>query len=343
MAVLVDTNRRVTLAARPTGFPDDSDFALEEAEVGDPGPGEVLVRTLWVSVDPYQRGRMSEVRSYAKSLELGDVITSQSLGEVVESQDGRFAPGDLVVGQLGWQEYATARGGSLRKVPEILDPPTLALHVVGATGMTAYFGLLDVGQPKPGETVVVSGAAGAVGQIVGQIAKLAGCRTVGIAGGPDKCTDCTLYGYDVALDYKDGNFRDELKVATPEGVDVYFDNVGGEISAAVHRRLNVGARIPICGQISQYNLERPEPTFAPALLIVYRARMQGFLINDFAHRFDEAAMRLARWVAEGKIKWREDVTEGLENAPAAFMGMLRGENRGKALVKVAERAGPNDK
>jgi NADPH:quinone reductase len=337
MAVLVKTNRRVTLAARPVGFPKDSDFAFDEVEVGEPGPGEVLVRTLWVSVDPYQRGRMSEARSYAKSLELGDVITSQSIGEVVESHDGRYSPGDLVVGQLGWQEYAVARGGSLRRVPELLDPPTLALHVVGQTGLTAYFGLLDVGQPRPGDTVVVSGAAGAVGQIVGQIAKLMGCHTVGIAGGPDKCTDCKLFGYDVAVDYKGEDLGPTLKDTCPDGVDVYFDNVGGDVSGAVQRRLNVGARIVICGQISQYNLERPEPTFHPGLLIVYRARMEGFLVTDYAHRFDEAALRLAKWVAEGKLTWREDVTEGLENAPAAFMGMLRGENRGKALVKVAER------
>ena len=337
MAVLVKTNRRVTLAQRPSGFPQDSDFALDEVEVGERGAEEVLVRVLWVSVDPYQRGRMSQARSYAKSLEVGDVITSQSLGEVVESGDGRFSPGDLVVGQLGWQEYAVARGGSLRRVPDVLDPPTLALHVVGATGMTAYFGLLDVGQPKPGDTVVVSGAAGAVGHVAGQIAKLAGCRAVGIAGGEEKCTDCTLYGYDAAVDYKDEGFRESLKGACPEGVDVYFDNVGGDVSAAVHRRLNIGARIVICGQISQYNLDRPDPTFDPRLLIVYRARMEGFLINDYAHRFDEAGARLGRWVAEGKIRWREDVTDGLENAPATFMGMLRGENRGKALVKVADR------
>ena len=337
MAVLVKTNRRVTLAARPVGVPKDSDFAFDEVEVGEPGPGEVLVRTLWVSVDPYQRGRMSEARSYAKSLELGDVITSQSLGEVVESKDGRFSPGDLALGQLGWQEYAVARGGSLRRVPELLDPPTLALHVVGQTGLTAYFGLLDVGQPRPGDTVVVSGAAGAVGQVVGQIAKLMGCHTVGIAGGPDKCTDCKLFGYDVAVDYKGEDLGPALKDACPDGVDVYFDNVGGDVSGAVQRRLNVRARIVICGQISQYNLERPEPTFHPGLLIVYRARMEGFLVTDYAHRFDEGALRLAKWVAEGKLTWREDVTEGLENAPAAFMGMLRGENRGKALVKVAER------
>jgi NADPH:quinone reductase len=282
-------------------------------------------------VDPYQRGRMSTARSYAKSLELGDVMTSQTLGEVVESNDGRFEPGDVVVGQLGWQEYAVARGGALRKVPADLDPPTLALHVVGATGFTAYFGLFDVGRPTPGDTVVVSGAAGAVGQIVGQLAKIAGCRTVGIAGGPEKKAELEeLYGFDVAIDYK----NEEVKGALPKGVDVYFDNVGGEISQAVHSRLNVGARIAICGQISQYNLERPEPTFHPGTLIVFRARMEGFLVSDYAHRFGEAAPRLARWVAEGKIRYREDVTEGLENAPRAFIGMLNGENRGKTLVRV---------
>jgi NADPH:quinone reductase len=339
VAVPVETrNRVVTLASRPTGWPSESDFELVEADVPEAGPGEALVRVLWTSVDPYQRGRMSEARSYAKPVQVGDVMTAQSLGEVVESGDGRLAPRDLVVGQLGWQEYAVARAGTLRQVPPQLDPPTLALHVVGATGFTAYFGLLDVCEPKPGDTVVVSGAAGAVGQIVGQIAKLAGCRTVGIAGGEEKCADCSeLYGYDAALDYKSGGFQSALAEACAGGVDAYFDNVGGEVSAAVFRRLNVGARIAVCGQISQYNAERPEPTFHPGQLIVYRARMEGFLIYDYAHRFDEAAARLARWVAEGKIRWREHVTEGLENAPAAFLGMLRGENRGKALVKVADR------
>jgi NADPH-dependent curcumin reductase CurA len=337
VAVQVGTqNRRVTLAARPVGFPSEEDFRVDEAEVGEPGPGEVLVRNLWVSVDPYQRGRMSTTKSYAKNLELGDVVTAQALAEVVSSQDPRFSPGDLVVGQLGWQDYAVARAGTVRRVPEFIDPPTLALHVVGATGFTAYFGLLDVAQPKPGDTVVVSGAAGAVGQIVGQLAKIAGCRTVGIAGGPEKCKECRLHGYDVGIDYKGEDLRAALKEACPDGVDVYFDNVGGEVSQKVISRLNVGARIAICGQISQYNLERPEPTFHPGALIVYRARMEGFLVTDYAHRFEEAAVRIARWVAEGKIRWTEHVTEGLENAPKAFIGMLNGENRGKALVKVAD-------
>ncbi len=339
MAVQVGTrNRRVTMASRPTGFPTEADFAVDESEVGDAGPGELLVRNLWVSVDPYQRGRMSTQRSYAKGLEVGDVMTAQAIGEVVESNDPRYAPGDLVVGQLGWQDYAVTRAGSVRRVPEFLDPPTLALHAVGATGFTAYFGLLDVGRPKPGDTVVVSGAAGAVGQIVGQLAKIAGCRTVGIAGGPEKCKECKLHGYDVGIDYKGEDVRAALKEACPDGIDVFFDNVGGEILQAVVSRLNVGARIAICGQISQYNLERPEPTFHPGALIVYRARMEGFLVSDYVHRFDEAAKRLATWVVEGKIRWTEHVTEGLENAPKAFIGMLNGENRGKALVKVAERS-----
>jgi NADPH-dependent curcumin reductase CurA len=339
MAVQVGTrNRRVTMASRPTGFPTEADFSVEESEVGEPGPGEVLARNLWVSVDPYQRGRMSTQRSYAKGLEIGDVMTAQAIGEIVESNDPRYSPGDLVVGQLGWQDYAVTRAGSVRRVPDFLDPPTLALHAVGATGFTAYFGLLDVGRPKAGDTVVVSGAAGAVGQIVGQIAKIAGCRTVGIAGGPEKARECEVNGYDVGIDYKGDDLRSALREACPDGVDVYFDNVGGEISAAVHSRLNLGARIVICGQVSQYNIERPEPTFYPSLLIVYRARMEGFLVTDYAHRYEEAAMRLAGWVAEGKIRWTEHVTEGLGNAPKAFIGMLNGENRGKALVKVADRS-----
>jgi NADPH-dependent curcumin reductase CurA len=328
-------NRRVTLAARPEGFPKESDFVLDEAEVPSPGPGEVLVRSKWVSVDPYQRGRMSTMRSYAQGLELGDVITAQGAGEVVDSDDSRYEPGDLVVGQFGWQDYAVARGGALRKLPPGMEAQ-LALHVLGGTGLTAYFGLLDVAEPVPGDTVVVSGAGGAVGSIVGQIARIMGCRKVGIAGGADKMEDLReLYRFDEAIDYKPGDVRAAVKAACPDGVDVYFDNVGGEISAAVYARLNIGARIAICGQVSQYNLDRPEPTFHPGALIVYRARMQGFLVTDYAPRFGEAIPRLARWVANGDIRYRETVTEGLENAPRAFIGMLNGENRGKALVRVA--------
>jgi NADPH-dependent curcumin reductase CurA len=327
-------NRRITLASRPVGVPKESDFALEEVEIPEPEPGEVHVRALYVSLDPYQRGRMSEVRSYARSLELGDVITSQTLGEVVTSRDSRFEPGQLVVGQLGWQEHAVARGGALRPVPPGLEPPTLALHVVGATGLTAFIGLFDVGKPQPGDTVVVSAAHGAVGQIAGQLAKLAGCRAIGIAGGAEKVRELReLYGYDVAIDYRQDDVAAALRGET---VNVYFDNVGGDLSHAVHRRLAIGARIVICGQISQYNVEPQQPTFHPGALIVFRARMEGFLVSDHAHRFGEASKRLGAWVADGSVRYREDVTDGLENAPRAWLAMMRGENRGKALVKVAD-------
>ncbi|MBA3476535.1 MAG: NADP-dependent oxidoreductase [Actinobacteria bacterium] len=330
-------NRQVTLAARPDGFPVDSDFALVESEIPQPEAGEVLVRSQWLSLDPYMRGRMSEARSYAKPTEIGEPMTGQAVGEVVESGDPRFTPGDTVVGQLGWQDYAVARGGALRKVDPGLAPPQTALHVLGATGLTAFFGLYDVGKPKPGDTVVVSAASGAVGQIVGQLAKIAGCRTVvGLAGSPEKVADLTeLYGYDVGIDYKRDDLNARLKAACPNGVDVYFDNVGGAISETVFRRLALGARVTVCGQVSQYNLAEPE--LAPrnlGFLIVFRARLEGFLINDYAHRFPEGLRRLGGWLADGRLRYREDVTEGLENAPSAFMGMLRGENRGKALVKI---------
>jgi NADPH:quinone reductase len=330
-------NRQITLAARPEGFPKESDFSLVETAAPVAGAGEVLVRTQWLSLDPYMRGRMSTARSYARPTELGEPMTAQAVGEVVESNDPRFAPGDSVVGQLGWQEYAVARAGTLRKLDPALAPPQTALHVLGGTGLTAYFGLFDVGAPKPGDAVVVSAASGAVGQIVGQLARIAGCGpVVGLAGSPEKVADLTSsYGYDVGIDYKRDDVNAALKEACPDGIDVYFDNVGGALSETIFRRLALGARIPVCGQVSQYNLTEPE--LAPrnlGFLIVFRARMQGFLINDYAHRFPEGLRRLARWLAEGKLTYREDVTEGLENAPAAFIGMLRGENRGKTLVKL---------
>jgi NADPH-dependent curcumin reductase CurA len=330
-------NTQITLAARPDGFPKASDFAFVETEIPKPGPGETLVHSQWLSLDPYMRGRMSEARSYAKPTEVGEPMTGQAVGEVIESNDARFAVGDTVVGQLGWQNYAVARGGTLRKVDPSLAPPQTALHVLGMTGLTGYFGLFDVGKAKPGDAVVVSAASGAVGQVVGQLAKIAGCGpVVGLAGSAEKVADLTeLYGYDTGIDYKQDDVNARLKDACPNGVDVYFDNVGGAVSETIFRRLALGARVPICGQISQYNLVEPE--LAPrnlAFLIVFRARLQGFLVTDYPHRFPEGLQRLGRWLAEGKLRYREDVTEGLENAPAAFMGMLRGENRGKTLVKI---------
>ena len=330
-------NRQITLATRPVGFPHESDFAFVESPQPQPGPGEVLVRSQWLSLDPYMRGRMSEARSYAKPTGIGEVMPGQVVGDVVESHDGRYAPGDLVVGQLGWQEYAVARGSALRKIDSRLAPASVWLHVLGTTGLTAYFGLFDVGRPRPGDTVVVSGAAGAVGQIVGQLARIAGCRTVGLAGGPEKVADLTgMYGYDVGIDYKADDVNAALKEACPAGIDVYFDNVGGALSETIFRRLAKGARVPICGQISQYNLAEPE--LAPrnlGFLIVFRARLEGFLVTDYAHRFDEGLTRLGGLLQEGRLRYREDVTEGLEQAPRAFIGLLRGENRGKALVKLS--------
>ena len=330
-------NRRITLAARPVGYPQPTDFALVEEPVPDPGPGEVLVRAHWLSLDPYMRGRMSEARSYAKPTALGETMTAQVVGEVVASEDERYTVGDAVVGQLGWQEYAVARPGTLRKIDTSLAPPQAYLHALGATGLTAYFGVFDVGRPRPGDTVVVSGAAGAVGQIVGQLAKIAGCRTVGIAGGPEKVADLVeLYGYDAGIDYKGDDVDARLKETCPRGVDVYFDNVGGALSETVFRRLAVGGRVAVCGQVSQYNLTEPE--LAPrnlAFLVVLRARLEGFLISDYAHRFEEGLVRLGGLLADGRLTYTEDVTEGLENAPAAFIGMLNGANRGKTLVKLA--------
>jgi NADPH-dependent curcumin reductase CurA len=332
----VSTNRQITLATRPVGFPRETDFALVESPIPEPTAGEVLVRARWLSLDPYMRGRMSEARSYAKPTQLGEVMTAQVVGEVLASEDPRFTPGDEVVGQLGWQEYAVARGGALRKIDTALAPPQAHLHVLGTTGLTAYFGLFDVARPRPGDTVAVSGAAGAVGQVVGQLAKIAGCRAVGIAGGPEKVAELTdVYGYDAGIDYKGDDLNARLEDTCSNGVDVYFDNVGGVVSEAVFRRLNRGARAAICGQVSQYNLVEPE--LAPrslGFLIVFRARLEGFLVSDYAHRFEEGLERLGRWLAEGLIVYREDVTDGLEHAPRAFIGMLRGANRGKTLVRL---------
>jgi NADPH-dependent curcumin reductase CurA len=331
-------NLQVTLASRPVGEPKESDFALVEAKPPVPGEGEALVRNLWLSLDPYMRGRMSEARSYARPVELGEVMTAQGVGEVVESRSSRFAPGEIVLGPFGWQEFAAAPAHHLRRVDPEAAPISTALHVLGMTGLTAYFGLFEVCRPLPGDTVVVSAASGAVGQIVGQLARIAGCGAVGLAGSPEKVDDLLeLYGYDAGIDYKVEDVGDALKQACPDGVNVYFDNVGGEISSAVHRRLAQNARIAICGQVSEYNQVPPQGgPRSLSFMIVRRVRMEGFLVGDFAHLFDPALARLAAWLHEGRLRYREDVTEGIEQAPRAFIGLLKGENRGKLLVKVAE-------
>jgi NADPH-dependent curcumin reductase CurA len=331
-------NRQVTLAARPDGYPKPSDFKLVEGAVPEPRDGQILVRTLWLSLDPYQRGRMSAARSYAASVEIGAPIIGGIVGRVEKSENARFAPGDIVEGWLGWQDYALSDGHDVRKVDPSLAPIQTALGVLGMPGMTAYFGLLEIGRPRPGDTVVVSAASGAVGSLVGQIAKITGCRVVGTAGRDDKVAYLTgELGFDAAINYKTANLDDALAAACPDGVDVYFDNVGGDVTEAVMRNLARFARIAICGQISQYNLTQPE--LAPRslrFLLVKQARMEGFLVFQFADRYEEGRARLARWIKDGRIKYREDVVDGLENAPLAFIGLMRGENFGKLLVRVAE-------
>ncbi len=331
------TNRQFVLAARPNGMPTADTFKLIETPIPELKDGEVLVRAVYLSVDPYMRGRISGMRSYAAPVEVGQVMVGGGVAKVVESKNPDFKPGDFVDIYMGWQEYSISNGKNIRKLDPSI-PVSTAEGVLGMTGLTAYFGLLDVCDPKPGETVVVSGAAGAVGSVVGQIAKIKGCHTVGIAGGDDKVAwileEC---GYDAAFNYKTTNdYSGRLKELCPQGIDVYFDNVGGPITDAIFGLLNVGARISICGQISQYNNTRLE--MGPRLLgalIVARAKVQGFLVSDYASRFGPALMELAGWVRAGKIKYREDIVEGFENLPSAFIGLFSGANTGKRLVHVS--------
>jgi NADPH-dependent curcumin reductase CurA len=309
-----------------------------------PASGEVLIRTLYLSVDPYMRGRMNDRRSYVAPFELNEVITGGVIGEVVESRAPNFETGDIVTGMLGWQLYNVASGDqasitSIRKIDPQLAPVTTALGVLGIPGLSAYFGLLDIGQPAQGETVVVSGAAGAVGTVVCQLARIRGCRVVGIAGSDEKNAYLRdELGVDATINYKTASdIKDALKEACPNGVDVYFDNVGGEISDAVMMFIRHGARIIICGLISIYNLEKLDagPRIQPFLL-VNSALMKGFIVTDYAARFGEGIAQLGQWLAEGKLKYAEHIVEGFENTPQAFLGLFTGENLGKQLVKVAD-------
>jgi NADPH-dependent curcumin reductase len=330
-------NRQIRLKSRPVGEPRPDDFQLAEAPIPSPGDGQVLSRTIYLSLDPYMRGRMNEARSYAASVDLGQLMVGATVSEIVESRYAGLAKGDLVLGYDGWQEYAVSTGRSLRKLDPRAAPISTALGVLGMPGMTAYVGLLDIGRPKPGETVVVSAAAGAVGSAVGQIARIKGCRAVGIAGGPVKCDHVVKeLGFDAAVDYRTGDlFFTALKQACPNGIDVYFDNVGGDILKAVLRQINVNARIPLCGIISQYNAtELPAgPNLAPVL--VNRALIQGFIISDHVERMPEFRRDCGEWVRTGRLKYREDIVDGLERAPDAFIGLLRGQNLGKLIVRVS--------
>lgn len=332
-------NEKILLASRPQGMPEKSNFSIEEEPLPLPQAGECLVRTLYLSVDPYIRGRLSETKSYAEPYKIGEVIKSGAIGQVMESTDPEFKQGDIVAGVWGWQRYAAVNTSTLRTVDPDLAPISTSLGVLGMTGLTAYFGLLDIGQPKEGETVVVSGAAGAVGMVVGQIAKLKGARVVGIAGSDEKNKYLKQQlGFDEALNYRtEPDLKAALEKACPNGVDVYFDNVGGEVSDAVISLINKNARIPICGQIALYNLKKPDqgPRIQSAIL-TNTALMKGFLVGDYSKDYPKAMTELAKWVADGRVQYAENIVEGFENTIEAFLGLFSGDNLGKQLVKVSE-------
>jgi NADPH-dependent curcumin reductase CurA len=331
------TNKAWTLAAYLSGLPSADNFKLVESPAPVPGDGEVLVKNLWLSLDPYMLGRMTQQKSYTKGVELGEVMTGETVGEVVESKHPGFAPGEKVVGITGWQLYAAVKGEMLTKIdPSARFPLSYHLGCLGMPGRTAYFGLNEVGKPKSGETLVVSAASGAVGSVVGQLGKIAGCRVVGIAGGKDKCDYATgELGFDVCVDYKAGNLFRDLKEACPKGIDIYFDNVGGETLDTVLRLVNTFARIIICGRISGYHAAEPYGIKNLGAVLVNRVRMQGIIVFDWADRYAEANKALAGYVAQGKLKTRESVVEGIERAPQGLIDLVKGRNFGKQLVKLA--------
>jgi NADPH-dependent curcumin reductase CurA len=328
-------NKRVVLASRPSGWVTEQNFRIESAPVPKPKDGEVLVKNLWLSLDPYMRGRMNDSKSYAAKQEIGEVMIGGTVGEVVESSNPKFAVGDKVLGMLGWQHYGVSSGAGLTKIDAARVPMSAYLGVLGMPGVTAWVGLLDICQPKPGETVVVSAASGAVGSVVGQIAKLKGCRAVGIAGGKAKCDYvASELGFDACVDYKAGKLDEQLKAAVPDGIDCHFENVGGEILDAALRRMNAFSRIAVCGLISQYNAVEPYGVKSFQSVLINRIRIQGFIVSDRMELWAKALPELIGWVASGKIKYRETVAQGLDNAPKAFIGLLKGENFGKQLVKL---------
>lgn len=334
-------NRQFTLASRPVGAPTVENFNLITTEIPTPGEGEVLLRTVYLSLDPYMRGRMSDAKSYAEPVAIDEVMVGGAVCRVEQSLNDNFQVGDLVVAYTGWQDYALSNGDELLKLPKELALPSYALGVLGMPGLTAYMGLLDIGQPKAGETVVVAAASGAVGSLVGQIAKLQGCRVVGIAGSSEKCSYVTdTLGFDACLNHKDENLAQQLAEQCPNGIDVYFENVGGAVFDAVMPLLNASARVPLCGLISQYNAtELPSGpdrmSQLMGLLLVKRIKMQGFIVfDDYGHRYNEFSQAMGQWLAQGEISYREDKVLGLEQAANAFIGLLQGENFGKLVVEV---------
>ncbi|MFB0829566.1 NADP-dependent oxidoreductase [Brevibacillus laterosporus] len=332
-------NNQILLSSRPIGVPTRDNFTFIKSSIPEVNDNQLLIRTLYLSVDPYMRGRMNDQKSYIPPFQLDQVITGGVIGEVIETKSSEFQVGDVVLGLLGWQNYSVVDAGEVQKIDTNIAPITTALGVLGMPGMTAYFGLLDIGQPQAGETVVVSGAAGAVGMLVGQIAKIKGARVVGIAGSDEKVQYVTEeLGFDAAINYKTTpNMQLALEKACPNGVDVYFDNVGGPISDAVLSLINQGARIPLCGQISLYNSEKQD--IGPRVqvqLLKKTATMKGFLVTQYTDRYHEGMTQMAQWIKEGKIKYSENIVEGLENVPEAFLGLFTGENTGKQLVKVSD-------
>ena len=338
MTATANSNRQFRLAGRPQGMVKRDDFSLTEEPLPEPQEGEFLVQVLYLSLDPAMRGWMNDRRSYVPPVQIGEVMRALGAGRVIESKHPGYPEGDHVVGLFGVQEYATSDGDGVIKVDPNVVPLPVYLGALGMPGMTAYFGLLDIGQPKEGDTVVVSGGAGAVGTVTGQIAKIKGCRVVGIAGGEEKCRYLVdELGFDAAIDYKSEDVRAALKEHCPKGIDVYFDNVGGEILDAALSRLARGARIVICGAISQYNNEGPMKGPSNYMsLLVNRARMEGFVVFDYSDRFMDAAMEMAGWMMEGKLTSREDIVEGFETFPETLLKLYKGENIGKLVLKVAD-------
>jgi hypothetical protein len=329
-------NKAWTLASHPTGWVQEDNFKLVKSPVQEPEDGEVLVKNFWLSLDPYMRGRLSQQKSYAKGVEIGEIITGETAGEVIESRHPRFRVGDTVTAPSGWQLYGCHKGELLTKVDATQVPLSYFLGCVGMPGRTAYFGMKDIGQPKPGETVAVSAASGAVGSAVGQLAKSWGCRAVGIAGGPEKCAYVVdELGFDACVDYKAGNLHPDLKVACPSGVDMYFDNVGGETLDTLLRLMNLRGRIVVCGLISDYNATTPYGVKMFRSILVNRLKVQGMIVSDWLERYPETNAALLDLVITGKLKCRESVLEGIENAPRGLIGLLKGENFGKQLVKLA--------
>lgn len=334
---MAEKSRQVVLKSRPVGEPKPSDFELVETPLAEPGEGQYLGRTVWLSLDPYMRGRMSEAKGYAANLQLGDPIVGGTVSQVVKSRHKALKEGDYVLDYAGWQSHAVSDGAAARKLDPGQAPLSTALSVLGMPGMTAWYGLTQIGQPKPGETVVVSAASGAVGSMVGQIAKLRGCRAVGIAGGKDKCDYVVQeLGFDACVDYKaEGNLFQAVRAACPKGIDIYFENVGGKVAEAVLPQLNNFARVALCGLISQYNATQLPSGPNWGLLLIKRALVKGFIISDHAELTGDFLAEVTPALAAGKIKYREDIVQGLEKAPEAFIGLLKGRNFGKLLVQVA--------